>query len=182
MLRGAALENALRRLPTRPLRGTFFRAVPIEHQRTPLGHAPVMLANRFNLLAGAHVLYLGADAHVCVDEVQVHAVPARPTVIFPVEFDLKAVADLHDPDVLATLALTPDDVTFNFRSLGPRGRHVTQLLGECCASMRCVDGLLFPSAAQAGGRALAVLEACLAALGSSLTVHRPGGRVWQRLP
>ena len=182
MLTGNALENAVRQLPSRPLRGTFFRAIPFEFQRTPLGRPPVMPSNRFNVGGGAPTLYLGADAHVCVSEVQMSAAPSRATVIFPVVLALQAVVDLQDPEVLAALGLEPDDVTFNFRSLGPHGRHETQVLGECCARLGCVDGLLYPSAAQAGGEALAVFEASLAALGSSITVHRPNGRVWQKLP
>jgi RES domain-containing protein len=182
MLTGAALEAAVRKLPSRPRRGTFLRAVPIEYQRTPLGLPPTMNPNRFNLLGGAAALYLGGDAHVCIAEVQMLATPAVSYGIFAVELDLKAVVDLHDPAVLTALALTLEDVTFNFRSLGPGGRHATQLLGEACAAARCVDGLAFPSAAQPGGEALAVFVDSLAALGSSLTVHRPSGRVWQRLP
>src|SRR4051812_2974395 len=133
MLSGSALDTALRQLPSRPRRGTYFRALPVEYQRTPLGSAPTMSANRFNLRGGAVTLYLGADAHVCVDEVQLGTPPARPYVIFPVEIDLKAVVDLCDADVLAALALTRAELLFNFRSLGPGGRHVTQLLGETCA-------------------------------------------------
>jgi hypothetical protein len=91
MLSGAALEAAVRQLPSRPRHGTFLRAVPLEHQRTPL-------------------------------------------------------------------------------------------LGEACAAARCIDGLAFASAARPGGQALAVFVDSLATLGSSLTVHRPSGRVWQRLP
>jgi RES domain-containing protein len=160
----------------------MLRAAPIEYQRTPLGLPPVMRPNRCNLAGGAAALYLGADAHVCIAEVQMIAAPAVSYGIFAVELDLKAVVDLHDPAVLAALALAPADVTFNFRALGPAGRHATQLLGEACAAARCVDGLLFPSAAMPGGEAIAVFVASLAALGSSLTVHRPSGRVWQRLP
>ena len=181
MLAGTALDTAVRHLPSRPLRGTFFRAIPLKYRNTPFGLPPVMNANRFNLPAGTPALYLGADVHVCVDEVQMDASP-DPTVIFRIEVDLKAVADLRDPDVLAALALDADDVTFNFRSLGPAGRHSTQILGECCAQLACVDGLLYPSAAHAGGHALAVFEASLAALGGSLMVHGPSGRVKHRLP
>jgi len=182
MLSGAALETALRQLTSRPLRGTYFRAIPSEFQRTPLGRAPLMPANRFNLPAGAGTLYLGENAHVCIDEVQADAPPARATTIFPIELDLKAVADLRDPAVLALVGLAAADVTFNFRSLGPHGRHATQLLGEHCASLGCIDGLLYPSAAHEGAHAIAVFEASLTTLGSSLTVRRPSGRVWQRLP
>jgi hypothetical protein len=182
MLSGPALDTALRLVPSRPRRGTCFRAIPTEYLRTPLGLPPTMNPNRFNLSGGTATLYLGGDAHVCLTEVQADAMPAKSYTLFPVELDLKAVVDLHDAAVLAALALTPAEVTFNFRSLGPGGRHATQLLGEACAAARCVDALAFPSAAQAGGEALAVFVDSLAALGSSLTVHRPSGRVWQRLP
>jgi hypothetical protein len=119
--------------------------------------------------------------HVCVDEVQMDA-SGEPSAIFPIEVNLKAVADLRDPDVLAALALDAEDVTFNFRALGPAGRHSTQILGEACAACACIDGLLYPSAARDGGHALAVFETSLAPLGGSLTVHGPSGRVKHRLP
>jgi hypothetical protein len=98
---------------------------------------------------------------------------------------LKAVIDLRDPTTLATLQLTPNEVAFNFRSLPPSAPPTdTQVLRERCAALSCVDGILFPSFARRPptGTNVAVIEATLSVLRSSISVDDPGINLRDRLP
>jgi len=128
------------------------------------------------------VLYLAEDHNTCLNEILVFGWPPVSTAIIPVQFDLKAVVDLQDHRVRAILQLTQAELEFNFRSL-PSGSApaLTQLLGERCVASRRVDGLLYESQTVAGKKALAVLEAALAALGSALTVNDPVNGLNDRL-
>lgn len=65
MLGGGALGRAIASLPTRPRRGTFFRATLLVHARDPLGKARPIIRQRFNVAGGARVLYLGDDPITC---------------------------------------------------------------------------------------------------------------------
>jgi hypothetical protein len=61
VLSGAALDEAIRNLPSRPLRNTFFRAMALRFHSDPLGKKRRINAQRFNITGGARVLYLGED-------------------------------------------------------------------------------------------------------------------------
>jgi len=92
----------------------------------------------------------------------------------------------HAGDPLGgALQLTPNDLAFNFRSLPPGSPPTdTQLLGERCSALSCIDGLLFPSFAlqPPTGTNIAVIEATLPILGSSIFVDDPGSNLRDRLP
>ncbi|MGH7895347.1 MAG: hypothetical protein ACREQL_11815, partial [Candidatus Binatia bacterium] len=102
---------------------------------------------------------------------------------------LNAVIDLRDRNTLAALQLSSADLRFNFRSV-PSGAAATatQLLGERCAALGRVDGIFYPSFATAPAvlatpsTNLAVIEASLAALGSTLEVNDPQNSLHDRLP
>ena len=181
MLTGAALDQAIQQLPSRPQRNTFFRAMPLRYASDPLGkHRPIN-AQRFNIAGGARVLYLAEDHFTCLQEIQAFSWPATSTAIVPVQFDLKAIVDLRHPAVQSLLQSSPSEIAFNFRSLIP-GPAPTQILGERCASFGRIDGLLFESPAVPGKADLAVIETALPVLGSSLTVADPQNNLHDRLP
>jgi RES domain-containing protein len=183
VLTAAALDAAIEQLRSRPLRHTYFRAMPLRYSSDPLGKGRPIAAQRFNVSAGARVLYLAEDHNTCLNEILAFGWPPISTAIIPVQFDLKSVVDLQDPNVRAILQITPEELAFNFHSL-PSGSApaVTQILGERCAASRRVDGLLYESQTVPGKRALAVLEAALAGLGSSLTVYDPVNGLSDSLP
>lgn len=183
MLSGAQLDAAIRQVVSRPKRDLFYRATLLKHAHDPLGkHRPIG-ANRFNIANGARVLYLAETIHTALDEVQAFGFPARSVTIVPVQFDLQAVVDLRDVNTLTTLQLTTNDLSVNFRTVSPGSAPArTQELGECAAASGCVDGFIFESLARPGTINLAVFEANLRSLNSSLTVNDPANNLHDTLP
>ena len=181
MLTGAALDTAIQQLNSHPFRHTFFRAMPLRYAFDPLGKRRRVTAQRFNRAGGARVLYLAENQVTCLHEIQAFGWPATATAIVPVQFDLKAVVDLRDLNVQNLLPTSSRELAFNFRSLAPRPAP-TQILGERCAALRRIDGLLFDSPAVPGKANLAVLEVALCVLGSSLIVNDPQNNLHDQLP
>jgi hypothetical protein len=181
VLSGVPLDQAIQQLNSRPFRDTFFRAMPLRYARDPLGKGRPIVAQRFNLSAGARVLYLGEDQLTCLHEIQAFGWPPSATAIVPVELDLKAVVDLRDPKVMTLLQTNAAEIAMNFRSI-TAGPALTQMLGERCAASGRIDGLLFDSLALSGKVDLAVLEAALIVLGSSLAVNDPANSLIDSLP
>ena len=181
MLSGASLEKAIQQLNSRPFRHTYFRAMPLRYARDPLGKRRPIVSQRFNLADGARVLYLAEDQVTCLHEIQAFGWPASATAIVPVEFDLKAVVDLRDPKVLTLLQTNSAEIAMNFRSIMP-GPAPTQVHGERCAASGRIDGLLFDSPALPGKADLAVFEAAVPLLGSSLAVNDPANNLFDSLP
>ena len=99
------------------------------------------------------------------------------------QFDLRAVIDLRDPAVHRLLQTNPPELLINFRSL-PRGTAPapSQILGERIAATRRFDGLLYEAPARPGHLNLAVIEAALRPLRSSLVVNDPGNNLSDMLP
>jgi hypothetical protein len=170
------LDAAIRRLPSRPLKAIYFRAMPLRFAADPLGKSRPINAQRFNLKDGARVLYLAADQVTCLHEAQLFGSPLIAAAVIPVQLDLRAVVDLRDAAVQKTLRTNGAELAFNFRSLGLKAPPAaTQLLGERVATCRRIDGLIYESPAYPGHHDLAVIESALGALGSSLMVDDPGG-------
>ena len=176
MLSGAALDNALAKLiVSRPLGGEWYRAVPKQYDGDPLGRGRPIRAMRFNRDGGTRVLYLGETPTVCLDEVSAVGFPGAVT-IYPVEIRLQAVLDLADAATRRALGLTRIDVLRNFRPMNSAGTDAdTQILGEACARSAFVEAITFPSAANQGGHALAVIESRLVVGKSHLLVRVPPG-------
>jgi RES domain-containing protein len=147
----------------------------------PLGKKRPINAQRFNVRGGARVLYLAEDQITCLHEAQALGWPNTSTVIVPIRLDLRAVVDLRDDRVQNLLRTDPGELAYNFRSMAP-GPAPTQILGERCAAFGRIDGFLYESAALAGKVDLAVFEAALQGLGSSLTVSDPVNNLHDRLP
>jgi RES domain len=181
VLSGAPLDQAIQQLNSRPFRHTFFRRMPLRYAQDPLGKRRTIVAQRFNLAGSARVLYLAEDQVTCLHEIQAFGWPPSATAIVPVQFHLKAVIDLGDPDVQTVLHTNSAEIAMNFRSVMPRPAP-TQLLGERCSASRQIDGLLFDSPAMPGKADLAVLEGTLRVLGSSLVVNDPVNNLVDSLP
>jgi len=154
--------------------------MPLRFAQDPLGKRRPIVALRFNLSGGARVLYLGEDQITCLHEIQAFGWPPYATIV-PVEFDLKAVIDLRDPKVQTILRTNSREMTMNFRSVTADSTP-TQRFGERCAASGRIDGILFDSPAMPGKTNLAVLEAALTPLGSSLAVNDPGNHLLDSLP
>jgi RES domain-containing protein len=183
VLSGPQLDAAIRQVVSRPKRDLFFRATLLKHANDPLGKQRPIRANRFNVANGARVLYLAETIHTALNEVQAFGFPARAVAIVGVQFDLQAVVDLRDANTLTTLQLTINDLSVNFRTVPPGAAPApTQELGERAAASGAVDGFIFESVARPGTINLAVLEANLGSLNSSLTVDDPTNNLHDTLP
>lgn len=183
MLSGAALDAAIQKLPSRPWRNTYFRAMALVYASDPLGKGRPILAQRFNVDNGARVLYLGDDQITCLQEAQALGFPARAVAIVPVQFDLRSVVDLNDPGVRRMLRTNKGELHFNFRSLSAGAPPAaTQLFGERCAASGRIDGAIYESPARGGHLDLAVFEHALPVLRSSLVVTDPASGLSDHLP
>ncbi len=183
MLSGAQLDAAIQQVVSRPKRDLFYRAMLAKHANDPLGKLRPIQANRFNIANGARVLYLAKDVQTALHEVQAFGFPPRSVTIVPVQVDLRAVVDLRNANTLAILQCTNNDLSVNFRSLGPGAPPApTQVSGECAAASGRIDGFIFESLASPGAINLAVFEANLSRLSSSLTVNDPANNLHATLP
>jgi RES domain-containing protein len=183
VLTGAPLDAAVLQLPSRPRRDTYFRATRLVFASDPLGRHRPIVAQRFNLAGGARVLYLADDQVTALHEAQAFGFPASSIAIIPVQFDLRAVVELRDSAVHKLLQTDSVELSINFRSV-PAGapRAATQILGERAAASLRIDGLLYESPARPGHFDLAVIEAALRPLGSSLVVNDPNNKLSDALP
>lgn len=181
MLSGAQLDAAIRRVVSRPKRDIFYRAMLTKHVNDPLGEQRPISANRFNVAGGARVLYLAGQIATALHEVQAFGFPQRSVAIVPVQVDLQAVVDLCDPNTLAILQLTKNELASNFRSSGASPTP-TQELGERAAASGLFDAFIFESLALPGTINLAVFEANLQALNASLSVNDPANNLYATLP
>jgi RES domain-containing protein len=183
MIGAAALRALIAHHPSRPLRNTYFRAMGLRHHADPLGRGRPIARQRFNVENGARILYVGDDPITCLHEVQAFGFPVTSIAIVPVQLELNAVLDLRDAALRHELAITEEDVAFNFRA-EPRGSPPTDMerLGEALAASRRADGLLYESLARPGSACLAILEAGVAALGSTVAVRDPQNALAARLP
>ena len=182
MLRGAQLDAAIRAVVSRPLRDMFFRAALLKYGHDPLGKQRPIRRNRFNSDNGARVLYLAHTLQTALAEVQAFGFPPHAVAIVPVQVDLKAVIDLRDANTQASLQLSSVELAMNFRTAPLGTTTVTQELGECAAVSGIVDGLIYESLAVPGAANLAVIEANLSGLMSSVSVYDPANNLHDTLP
>jgi RES domain-containing protein len=182
VLTGAPLDSAILKLASRPRRDTFFRATRLIFASDPLGRRRPIVAQRFNLAGGVRVLYLADDQVTALHEAQAFGFPASSIAIIPVQFDLRAVVDLRDPAVQKFLRTDAVELSVNFRSSPAGTPAATQLLGERVAASLKIDGLFYESPAHPGYISLAVIEAALKPLGSSLVVNDPNNNLSDALP
>jgi len=183
VLSGAQLDAAIRQVVSRPKRDLFYRAMLLKHAHDPLGKQRPIRANRFNVANGARVLYLAQTIDTALQEVQAFGFPGRSIAIVPVQVDLQAVVDLRDANILGALQITAHDLSVNFRTVPPEATPaLTQELGDRAAASGAVDGFIFESLARPGTINLAVFEANLTSLNSSLVVNDPANNLHDTLP
>lgn len=179
MIGAAALRAYIANCPSRPLRVTSFRALPLRYHANPLGRGRPIRRQRFNNANGARVLYVGDDQITCLHEVQAFGFPVSSLAIVPIELQLNAVLDLRDAAVQGALGITRADITMNFRPVP----HPTdmQVLGEELAASGIVDGLLYESVAVAGRTCVALFETNVGPLGSVVRVNDPANNLNDQL-
>lgn len=146
-------SEALAGLPTRALRGQFYRIVPRHlRDRALRTEGSELYGGRYNPKGTFGALYCGETPVVCGAEVRKATAGRRlgPFVLATVRVDLQRVLDLTDHAVLQRLGLRPDDLVGS--DWGP-----TQELGRR-AREAGFEALLVPSAAAPGANLVLFLD------------------------
>jgi len=174
------LENAI---PAAPLRGSFFRGLPLAHVATPLSTIGSMRrGGRYNAKGTFEMFYLADRPDNSLREVGMLtddgdapiAVPSPPFVICTIDVVLQRVLDLRDDDTRRKLDVSLDDLVSAWRLIVARG-HVpmTHTLGAAARDAE-IEALLVPSGKYPGSSNLAVIRDRLRA-GSSFSIHKADG-------
>jgi RES domain-containing protein len=166
------------------VRGSFFRAVPLQFQATPLSAiGSVTSGGRYNPREGFEVLYLGENPDTVIREIrfmvrdpagQEIAIRKQPQIMMTIEYDLQHVANLTDPTVLRRLHVTRKSLLGEWADIVDAGNvPVTHTLGRAALAVG-LEGLIVPSARHRGASNLAVIPQNLRA-GSFVQIYDPQG-------
>ena len=151
--------EACRRLPLRPINATWYRAISAEYWKSPLRTDQTMCSpSRFHpgpgIASPFEILYLAENQLVAFFEVgallgppdQPIAHPIRSKVLpIDVRVRLRSVADLSDPESLAMLETSAQELTGSW-VMYPPGEAPTQRMGTALHATRNVEGFLAISA------------------------------------
>jgi RES domain-containing protein len=148
MLKGTALDAALKRIPTIRLQSTLARKVPLLDL---IGHKPIQFLftsgkpNRFNL-AKTNCLYSSEDERTATEEWErlLGGLSVKHCATFFANIQIGTVLDLDDSKIRAALQLSDGEL---FADWATAGSPVdTQLLGEAVAtSTTSIAAIRFPS-------------------------------------
>ena len=178
-MRQAEFERTFKGIPGAPLRGFFFRMVPIVYVATPLSALGSLGGGRYNAAATFRVYYVTESPDVALYETRIidpasPLRPARPTILFTVEATLQHVVDLTDAATCATLGVSTGDLVGNWKEDLLAGRvPITQDLGAA-ARAADIEALIVPSARVNGAKNLAIIVDRLRS-GSSLKINPKDG-------
>jgi RES domain-containing protein len=178
-MRHADLTRAFERIPGTPLRGFFFRAVPLTYVTTPLSAIGSISGGRYNASNAFLIYYVTEKPDVTLRETNiiirgVRPAPIRPTVLFTINAVLEHVVDLTRDDVRDELRITANELLIDWKKeLLAGNTPVTHQIGAAARAAN-VEALLVPSARIAGAKNLAILVDRMRAT-SSLTISPKDG-------
>lgn len=147
MLKGTALDAALKGIPTIRLRSSLARKVPLLNL---IGHKPIQFLftsgkpGRFNL-EKTNCLYFSEDERTAVEEWErlLVGLPVKHCATFFVNIQIGTVLDLNDSKTRADLELSDKDL---FADWATAASPVdTQLLGEAVVATTSIVAIRFPS-------------------------------------
>lgn len=147
--------DALYKVQTAPIQGTFFRYIRTRYSDEPLSmHGSFENGGRYNVAKLFGALYLGFDRETCEAEVSQGIAAgvqfkAGAFTAWSYDADLQTVVRLDDPGIQNELEIQPSDITV-------QGDHWTASeIGEHLHK-RGVEGIVAPSAQQQDGLCLDV--------------------------
>jgi RES domain-containing protein len=123
----ADLTAAFRTIPEAPPRGSFFRAIPLEHRTTPLSAiGSIRRGGRYNPRDEFEAYYLAESPETTLYELRVltpDVAPARmkPTVTFTVDVVLQHAVALTTPEKRTILGVRQDELILEWRAILARG-------------------------------------------------------------
>jgi RES domain-containing protein len=189
-------------LKVKPHAGVGWRAVPPLYAGSALATTySATVSSRFSPATVAHpgfeILYLAETRMVAEFEVRallgspmtpggIVVNPAAMCVVFPMQFQVSAIADLSDPSEASAVGTNAQELTgdwqgYRFRGphtsvTGPTGKAPTQDLGEQLFALRPdVKGLISLSARVPYHRILAIFPQRLIAGTDFVQYNSPGG-------
>lgn len=184
MRAGEELREALRGLVLWPAEGTAYRLTGLKHMASPLSpEGSLRRGGRYNKKGVFAALYLADSPAAALAEVQMlkftdnrlAGVKGPPKVLVSVDYALRAVLDLRQPEVLEALGATTDELRAEWLLRQQSGAQVpTQELGEAAYALGTVEALWAPSARLEGASNLVVFPDRLHP-GSHLTLYDPDG-------
>ena len=168
-----------------PLRGSFFRSIPLVHTKTPLSAAASTThGGRYNPIGSFEVLYAAADRDTVPRETGAVVVdpatgvsislPKPPSVDITIDVDLQRAVDLTNDAVCKALGIRSASLLLEWRGLAFRRKTVPTHRIGCSAFAARVEALIVPSARSTGAKNIAILIENLLR-GSSIAIVRPEG-------
>lgn len=147
---------ALYKVPTKKLKGKFYRYIRTKHAHEPLSvEGSIRNGGRYNVAGLFGALYLGFDLETCEAELSqgiAAGVPFKRGAFTAWSYDvsLKAVINLDDPDIQKKIHVKQPELTI-------QGNHWTASgIGEHLHKRGDIEGLTAPSAQLAAGKCLDV--------------------------
>jgi RES domain-containing protein len=178
-MRRADFTDKFMGIPGAPLRGFFFRVVPLAYIATPLSALGSLGGGRYNAAATFQIYYVTEKPDVTLYETRIIDAalpphPVRPTILFTVEANLQHVVDLTDAATCAALGVTTAELLVNWKEELLAGNvPITQDVGAG-AREADIEALIVPSARVDGAKNLAIIVDRLRA-GSSLKIDPKDG-------
>jgi RES domain-containing protein len=191
VLTGQQLIKAIAQLPVLPLQGTVFRFIHLKYQNTPLSAiGSFQRGGRYNIPKDFSVLYTSDTPITALREVRILtetatgliAHKAEPQIMLSIEYNLKAIVDLKNPNNQNLLGTNIQELTGVWLPMNLQGQIApTQELGTAIRASQQIEALKVPSAHQADAYNLAIFPDRLAP-GSLLQVYDESGTMSAQLP
>ena len=167
MISERRLERLLSSLAGSTQRGTFFRSIDLQWllQGTPLSAIGSRLrGGRYNRKGDFEAFYIADTQETALYETEaifkaagvVVGVRQPPRVMLSLDYELRHVVDLREPNVLKSLDLTINDLKQPWKLAQADNRPVlTQRIGSAARAVD-IEGLLVPSARVDSGTNLVI--------------------------
>lgn len=118
----------------------------------------------------ARIVYVARDPITALEEVQAFGLPLAHAFV-PLDVQLNAVVDVHDPRIVKALSITQADLRQNFRTAA--SPTPTQLLGNACEAIGTIDAIAYRSLTKPKGECFAILVNSLLATKGSVVLTDP---------
>lgn len=166
MEREVHIERAFRTLGTQ-IRGSFFRLIALQYQRTPLSvEGAEINGGRYNPSGLFGALYAAPGAPTALRETNIliqlpdgsmKTVPTNPNILIAIDIELSHTVDLTDRDIQTALRIDLRDLLVNWRTIVKRGHMpITQRIGRAARSAG-IEALIVPSARHYGEKNIAII-------------------------
>ncbi len=170
-------------IPAAPLRGSFFRGVPLAHIGIPLSAiGSIRRGGRYNAKGTFEVSYFADRPDNSLREVGMLvdddgtpiAVPSPSFIVCTVNVRLQHVVDLRDAEKCRRLDVRLDELVSAWRPIVAQGNvPMTHTLGTVARDAG-IEALLVPSAKYAGSTNLAIIRDRLRE-GSNFSIYMANG-------